>query len=263
MHLRVHRQRVERATALARLSAASIPARPHPTVESAVILEQPVDVATLPGFASGDVSVQDASAQVAAFVVAPEPGERILDACAAPGGKTCHLAEYAASAIELVATDISDHRLARVAENRERLGFDFPLLVSDARRPAPSLEHGSFDAILVDAPCSATGVLRRHPDVKVIRRPTDIGQFAELQRELLAGVWPLLKPGGRLIYATCSLLRAENDDIVAWALAHLPRAKLCVPEHPHSVRTRHGIQCLPSPNEGDGLYYARIRKGVA
>ncbi len=261
MHLRVNTQRRPRDEFVSELASADIEARCHPTVETAVILTKPVDVGALPGFSDGLVSVQDASAQLAAMLLDPQPGERVLDACAAPGGKSGHIAErLGPQSHQLTAADPSEKRLARIRENRDRLGLDFEVACSDARQPSTAISARQYDAILVDAPCSATGVLRRNPDVKVIRRAADIDQFVALQQDILAGTWPLLKPGGRLLYATCSLLEAENDAVIAWALAQLPGAKASPLNHPAASATRHGLQALPTLDEGDGLYYALLHK---
>ena len=260
MHLRINRLRATRDDVLEALQAAGCDGRPHERVDSAIILNSGVDVAQLPGFESGEVSVQDASAQLAGHLLRPAPGEQILDVCAAPGGKTCHIAEQQPALEQLTAADISADRLQRVQENRDRLGLDFELMVCDARHPGEALEAEYFDALLVDAPCSASGVLRRNPDIKVIRQPGDIARFAQLQREILKGVWPLLKPGGRLLYATCSILSAENDAVMVWATEHLPGAASGALSHPQAVPTEYGIQCLPSLEGGDGLYYALLEK---
>ncbi|MEE4203227.1 MAG: 16S rRNA (cytosine(967)-C(5))-methyltransferase RsmB [Halieaceae bacterium] len=260
MHLRVNSKQTERDPLLAQLAQNGIEARSHPRVDSAIVLASGIDVSQLPGFSAGAVSVQDASAQLAAPLLRPAPGERILDACAAPGGKSCHIAELQPDLERLIAADISADRLERVRENRDRLGLNFELMESDLRNPVTPLQPAQFDAILVDAPCSASGVLRRNPDIKVIRQPEDIARFATLQREILSGVWPLLKPGGRLLYATCSILSAENDEVIQWAASALPGATIKPLKHPQAEPTRYGIQCLPSLDEGDGLYYGLLEK---
>lgn len=261
MHLRVNTQRQPREQLILDLAQAGIDARCHPKVESAIVLSKAADVDALPGFADGIVSVQDAAAQLAAVLLAAQPGEQVLDACAAPGGKSGHIAELLGPLSELlIAADPAEKRLSRIRENRDRLGLNFAVERSDARQPSDAITAHLYDAVLVDAPCSATGVLRRNPDVKVIRRASDIDQFAALQREILTGVWPLLKPGGRLLYATCSLLEMENDAVIDWALEHLSNAVSAPLTHPMTTATRHGVQALPSLDNGDGLYYALLRK---
>ena len=173
-----------------------------------------MDVWELPGFTAGQVSVQDEAAQMAAVLLQAGAGERVLDACAAPGGKACHILELQPHLAELVAMDVDAVRLQKVSENLQRLGLEATLLTGDAAHPPAHLEPASFDRILVDAPCSASGVIRRHPDVKLLRRESDIAQLAEQQRSILQGLWPLLKAGGTLLYATCSILDEENSQVV-------------------------------------------------
>ena len=182
--------------------------------DHALLLAQAVDVGELPGFRAGLVSVQDAAAQLAAHVLAPQPGDRVLDACSAPGGKACHLLELQPQIAELVAVDVSKDRLERVTENLERLGLQAQLVTGDAADPDPWWDGRQFHRILLDVPCSATGVIRRHPDIKLLRRATDITALAERQRVLLESAWTMLAPGGRLLYASCSALRAENAAVV-------------------------------------------------
>jgi 16S rRNA (cytosine967-C5)-methyltransferase len=228
----------------------------------AVVLERPTAVHVLPGFESAAVSVQDAGAQLAAPLLAAEPGMRVLDACAAPGGKTLHIAQRTPGLAELVAVDDDPLRLARVRENLRRGGRDAVLVTADLTRPVPGFAPASFDRILVDAPCSSTGVIRRHPDIKLLRRPTDIEAFAATQRRILATAFELLKPGGRLVYATCSVLPAENEAVISAFLAGEARARAAGwPEdlaRPPDLQDRPvGWQLLPGGGAGtDGFYYA-------
>ncbi|HET8697895.1 MAG TPA: 16S rRNA (cytosine(967)-C(5))-methyltransferase RsmB, partial [Gammaproteobacteria bacterium] len=217
MWLRVNARRVTRADYLERLTAAGLRAEPSAEVATAVVLDEPQPVTSLPGFAAGDVSVQDVAAQRTVEFLDLRAGQRVLDACAAPGGKTCHILE-ACSVAELWAVD-REHRLPLVRSNLERLGLAAKLVAGDATRPADWWDGRPFDRILLDAPCSAVGVIRRHPDIKVLRRPADVAAAVGLQAELLRALWPLLAPGGRLVYATCTLLRQENDDQIAAFLA--------------------------------------------
>jgi 16S rRNA (cytosine967-C5)-methyltransferase len=191
----------------------------------ALMLERAVDVGELPGFAEGLVSVQDAAAQLASHLLAPRPGDRLLDACAAPGGKTCHLLELQPDLRELVAVDLSKDRLARVGENLQRLSLQAQVLVGDAAEPEGWWDGQPFERILLDVPCSATGVIRRHPDIKLLRRPEDITALAERQRRILDRAWTMLAPGGRLLYASCSALKAENAVVVAAFLRAHPQAR--------------------------------------
>ena len=214
MTLRVHAARTTAVAYVERLASLGIAARaPGAPAPQAVVLDKPVPVSALPGFAEGLVSVQDAAAQLAAPLVvgAGLPvGARVLDACAAPGGKTAHLLELQPD-LRLTALDADAQRLARVQENLQRLGQAATLKAADARQTAAWWDGEPYDAILLDAPCSASGIVRRHPDVRWLRRPDDITALAQVQAELLDALWPLLAPGGRLVYATCSVFRAEGQ----------------------------------------------------
>ena len=203
--LRVNLQRCELSDYISELADGGLQGRSVPGIASALMLEKPVAVSRLPGFGDGKISVQDAGAQLAAFLLDAQPGMRVLDACAAPGGKTGHLLEHTPD-LDLVAVDVDAQRLALVAENMQRLGFNPQLLAGDASRPEGAWGKLAYDRILVDAPCTATGVIRRHPDIKLLRRPADVGVLAQRQKDILAAQWSLLKPGGRMLYATCSLL---------------------------------------------------------
>jgi 16S rRNA (cytosine967-C5)-methyltransferase len=261
MTLRVNAARGDRDAYLATLRSAGIEATAGNLSPEAVTLAQAMDVADLPGFADGACSVQDEAAQLAARALAPSPGERILDACAAPGGKACHLLELEPS-LSLTAMDISAERLQRVAASLERLGLAATLIAGDAGTPPQTLAAGGFDAILADVPCSATGVIRRHPDIKLLRRSTDIPEFAAQQLAILRGLWPLLAPGGRLLYVTCSILPAENSDVVAAFLDEHPDAGEATPDLPGAERCPHGVQLLPATGGCDGLYFALITRAA-
>jgi len=232
---------------------------------------RPVPVGDLPGFAAGQVSVQDAAAQLAAELLDATPGMRVLDACAAPGGKTGHILERVDGQIDLVAVDIQAGRNERVAQNLERLGYAAQIRTGDVLVPETWLDQpGSemcFDRILVDAPCSATGVIRRHPDIKFLRRPEDIPAFAARQARILDALWPLLKPGGRLLYATCSVLRAENHEVVtAFLHRHTDAIEMqtTFPGLENRVETAAGpgYQLLPGPANTDGFYYALMERSA-
>ena len=261
MTLRVNAARNDRDAYIAMLRRAGIDAVAGTMSPEAVALTEAMDVAALPGFADGDCSVQDEAAQLAARALAPNPGERVLDACAAPGGKACHLLELEPS-LALTAMDISEQRLQRVAANLERLGLAATLIAADAGTPPEHLATPGFDAILADVPCSATGVIRRHPDIKLLRRPTDIPEFAAQQLAILRGLWPLLAPGGRLLYVTCSILPAENSDVVAAFLDEHPGAGEAALDLPDAVPCPHGVQLLPVPGGCDGLYFALLTKAA-
>jgi 16S rRNA (cytosine967-C5)-methyltransferase len=267
MTLRVHAQRGSAAAYVERLAALGIAARTlgAPTPQ-AVVLEKPVPVSALPGFAEGQVSVQDAAAQLAAPLVVGmssdrplRPGARVLDACAAPGGKTAHLLELLPD-LQLTALDADAQRLDRVQDNLKRLQQHATLKAADARQTASWWDGQPFDAILLDAPCSASGIVRRHPDVRWLRRPGDIGALAQIQAELLDALWPLLAPGGRLVYATCSVFRAEGQAQLDAFLQRQPDAKS------HDVPGFTGHLLPVAENAGsqtpalDGFFYALITK---
>ncbi len=260
MCLRCNDQRGGRDGYLARLERAGIEAEPCTLVPTGIRLAQAADVTALPGFADGDVSVQDEAAQLAAFLLDARPGERILDACAAPGGKACHILEAEPALEELVAMDSDAGRLARVEDNLARLHLPAALVCGDASAPPAELESASFDRILVDAPCSGSGVIRRHPDIKLLRRRDDIASLAEQQLRILGGLWPLLKPGGRLLYVTCSVLPAENAELVARFLqVHDDAGSLAI-DADWGVPSGAGRQLLSSAGGCDGLYYALLEK---
>jgi 16S rRNA (cytosine967-C5)-methyltransferase len=233
----------------------------------ALRLARPVEVGRLPGFADGLVSVQDAAAQLAARLMHVQPGMRVLDACAAPGGKTCHLLELEPGLGELVALDVEAARIGRITDNLARLGLSATVLTGDACTPAQWWDGRPFDRILLDVPCTGTGVIRRHPDIKLLRQPADVAQFVDRQRRLLASAWPLLATGGRLVYATCSVLKAENAAQVAHFLAANPEAaevtesaRLFWPAQPPVAGPGPGVALLTGAADTDGFYYACIEK---
>ncbi|MCZ6829436.1 MAG: 16S rRNA (cytosine(967)-C(5))-methyltransferase RsmB [Gammaproteobacteria bacterium] len=260
MTLRINQRRVETRSYIAELAEQGIEAAPGGMVDGAVRLSRPVDVEQLPGFAQGRVSVQDEAAQLAAGLLAPEPGDRVLDACSAPGGKSCHLLELQPAISQLVAMDRESTRLQRVAENMKRLGLEANLLQGDACAPATVLDDALFDRILVDAPCSGTGVIRRHPDIKLLRRASDIASLAATQLELLQALWPLLKPGGILLYVTCSILPEENAEVLRAFLEQSADAVCETLEETWGLDCSPGRQVLPNQDGADGLYFARLLK---
>ena len=256
--LRVNRRQVTRDDYLHTLQAADIAATPGPAPES-LRLAEAMDVTRLPGWAEGAVSVQDLSAQWSALLLDAQPGDRVLDACSAPGGKTCHLLEHTPD-LRLLALDSDADRLPRVEDNLRRLGLTANTRAADAAEPQRWWDGQPFQRILLDAPCSATGVIRRHPDIKLTRRREDIPALAALQGRLLDALWPCLEAGGTLLYATCSVLPAENDDVVAAFLARTPDARATPLTLPDGRPTAHGVQLLPQPDGGDGFFYARLAK---
>lgn len=260
MGLRVNLRRGSRDAYLAALAAAGIEAAPCAHNDSGVVLARPREVDELPGFAAGHVSVQDGAAQLAAALLDAQPGERVLDACAAPGGKTAHLLEREPSLGALVAVDHDAARMTRVRDNLTRLGLDAHLIVADAAAPATWWDGVPFDRILLDAPCAGIGVIRRHPDIKYLRRPADIAALAATQARLLAALWPLLRAGGKLVYATCSVLPEENEAQIRQFLA----AQADAEEQPIAAAwgrpLAHGRWILPGEEGMDGFYYACLRK---
>jgi 16S rRNA (cytosine967-C5)-methyltransferase len=254
MWLRVNERRTTRADYLARLQAAGLAARPDAQVSTAIALQAPQPVEALPGFAAGDASVQDVAAQRAAGILDLAPGQRVLDACAAPGGKTCHILEACSGLDEVWALDRDASRLERVRANLDRLGLAARLVHGDATDPKAWWDGRPFERILLDAPCSAVGVIRRHPDIKVLRRPEDVVRAVALQARLLRALWPLLAPGGRLVYATCSVLRTENDAQIRAFVGEQESSK-----GPGTAQLS-GCQSLPGDADGDGFYYASLLK---
>ena len=260
MSLRVNSRHRARPEYLAALHDRGIAATPGLLAADSIQLANPVDVWELPGFATGEVSVQDEAAQLAAILLQARAGERVLDACAAPGGKACHILELEPGLAELVAMDVNAVRLEKVAENLQRLALQATLVVGDAATPPAQLEPASFDRILVDAPCSATGVIRRHPDVKLLRRASDIAPLAEQQLRILQGLWPLLKTGGTLLYATCSILDEENSQVVQHFLAQQADASILAFTFSWGEPAGCGRQLLQTTGGPDGLFYALLHK---
>lgn len=263
MSLRVNRRQTQRDHYLARLEQAGIKARPHTHSTDGLTLETPCDVHELPGFALGDVSVQDESAQLAIPLLALAPGQKILDACCAPGGKTCHILEAEPKLAECVALDVDERRLQRVAENLSRLHLVAKLLQGDGLKPESWWDGQLFDRILLDAPCSATGVIRRHPDIKLLRTEAEINKVAELQFALLQRLWPLLVQGGLLVYATCSVMSQENEQQIARFVAGQSDCQFVAEDKPWGRATGHGWQIFPDEANGDGFFYSVLRKEYA
>lgn len=260
MVLRVNLRKQTREQYLARLIDAGVAARSLPLTQTAVCLEQPVAVNGLPGFAQGEVSVQDAAAQFAAVLLDAHEGERVLDACAAPGGKTGHLLEHTPGLGEMVALDREPARVALIEENLARLGFTAKTIAADAAEPATWWDGRPFDRILLDVPCSASGVIRRHPDIKIRRQPADLPRLLETQTRMLDALWPLLKPGGKLLYVTCSILPAENEkQMQAFLTRHPDAGEEALPLSAGRARSL-GRQILPGESDMDGFYYACMGK---
>ncbi|OLU21004.1 16S rRNA (cytosine(967)-C(5))-methyltransferase [Pseudomonas sp. PA1(2017)] len=261
--LRVNRRHGSRDDYLARLRQVGFEAEPCEFSRDGIRLLQACDVTLLPGFAEGHVSVQDEAAQLAADLLQLAPGQRVLDACAAPGGKTCHLLEAEPALSEVVAVDLEAKRLARVRENLDRLGLEATLIAADGRDTAAWWDGKPFQRILLDAPCSATGVIRRHPDIKLTRKADDIPALATLQGELLDAMWPTLEVGGILLYATCSTLPTENTEVIDAFLARTPGARELDIAGPFGLKQPHGRQLLAQQDGHDGFYYAKLIKIAA
>jgi 16S rRNA (cytosine967-C5)-methyltransferase len=263
--LRVNVRRTTTEDYLQMLRAAGIAARAETRVPQSVVLDLPCDVGDLPGFGQGLVSVQDLAAQCVAFPLDISSGQRVLDACAAPGGKTALIAEQQPGLGKLVAVDIDGARLGRVRENLTRCGLDAELIVGDAADPVAWWDGVPFDRILLDAPCSALGVIRRHPDIRLRKSPADMEKLPMEQSRLLAAAWSMLIRGGRLVYATCTFNRSENRDLVAAFCRGAPEA-CCVPAEKWKYwpgfgqDDECGRQILPGEAGADGFYYAALDK---
>jgi 16S rRNA (cytosine967-C5)-methyltransferase len=260
MWLRVNRRWIGRDDYLALLHEAGIEASPTPSLADALRLETALPVQQLPGFDAGLVSVQDGAAQAVADALAPAAGARVLDACAAPGGKAAHLAERDAS-LRITALDVDARRARRMQDTFARLRLqDIGVVTADAMQPDGWWDGTAFDAILIDAPCSATGIVRRQPDVLLHRRDTDITALRATQAQLLDALWPLLARGGALVYATCSILHAENAAQVEAFLARTPDATLVPLDAGFGHDTGFGRQRLPGEAGMDGFFCARLQK---
>ncbi|WP_175653115.1 16S rRNA (cytosine(967)-C(5))-methyltransferase RsmB [Pseudomonas sp. Marseille-P9899] len=263
MILRVNRRHHSRDAYLELLRQAGIDAAPCQYSVDGILLAVACDVRDLPGFADGWISVQDEAAQLAADLLELAPGQRVLDACCAPGGKTCHVLEVEPKLAGVVAIDLEAKRLVRVRENLDRLGLDAQLIACDARNTGEWWDGKGFQRILLDAPCSATGVIRRHPDIKLTRQADDIAALAALQGELLDALWPTLEVGGMLLYATCSTLPTENTEVIEAFLARTPGARELDPATDAGIRQPHGRQLLAQEGGHDGFYYAKLIKIAA
>jgi 16S rRNA (cytosine967-C5)-methyltransferase len=242
--LRVNARRISLDDYIMKLAAEGIAARP--VGECGLGLDKPVPVDALPGFADGLVSVQDPGAQMAATLLDPAPGSRVLDACAAPGGKTAHLLERAD--VDVLALDLKPSRCRRVAETLSRLGLSAEIQDADCAKLTTWWDGRPFDAVLADVPCTASGVVRRNPDAKWLRREADIASFAAAQARILDALWQVVRPGGKLLYVTCSVFPAENGEQIRRFLASQPQAHHC-----------HEEQLLPSA-EHDGFFYCLLEK---
>ncbi|MGY3258764.1 16S rRNA (cytosine(967)-C(5))-methyltransferase RsmB [Pseudomonas chlororaphis] len=268
MILRVNRRHHSRAAYLQLLGEAGVAAKPCVYSQDGIVLDEAADVRALPGFAEGWISVQDEAAQLAAELLELAPGQRVLDACCAPGGKTCHILEVEPALAGVVAVDLEAKRLVRVQENLDRLNLRAELIAADGRDTAAWWDGKPFQRILLDAPCSATGVIRRHPDIKLTRQADDIAALASLQGELLDAMWSTLEVGGILLYATCSTLPTENTEVIEAFLARTPGARELdiagqLGQPPAGLKQPHGRQLLAQEGGHDGFYYAKLIKIAA
>ncbi len=260
MALRVNLSRISQADYLQQLTEKGIEATAVDFCPSAIVLKQSVGVDLLPGFAKGLVSVQDVAAQLAAGLLNVQAGQRVLDVCAAPGGKAAHILESQNLVKRLVAVDIDESRMLRVSENILRLNLSADLVVGDAANPEAWWDGEVFDRILLDVPCSALGVIRRHPDIKLLRKPEDIQALRDVQQRILKAVWPLLASGGVMLYATCSILKQENEQQIDVFLNEHPDAVEIPIAAEWGFAVSHGRQILPGESAMDGFYYALIKK---
>ena len=258
--VRVNARRSTRHDYLVELERHGIDARSIVHTDFGLCLNQARHVADIPGFDDGRVSVQDGAAQLAADILDVQPGMRVLDACAAPGGKSTLVLERQPAIGELVAVDKSSERLALLTQNLARLALRAKVVCGDAGEPDAWWDGRTFERILADVPCTGTGVIRRHPDIKLQRRPGDVDNLAAAQSRLLDRLWPLLAPRGRLLYATCSYLPRENDHVLAEFLAKHPDATGGPMAHAWGRATEHGRQILPGEDSMDGFYYALLGK---
>ena len=260
MVLRVNKRKSERKKYLDLLKTTGTNATEFTFNDVGLILKKPAPVDLLPRFKEGWVSVQDGAAQLAAGLLKLADARRVLDVCAAPGGKASHILEAANDDTQLTALDIDADRLAKVTDNLHRLGLSATTIKGDAQHPEDWWDQQSFDRILIDAPCSATGVIRRHPDIKHLRRPSDIQNLTKLQETILDAVWPLLSSGGMLLYATCSILPEENSMQISKFIERHADASLMEIESDWGVEQAWGRQIFPGHDEMDGFYYACLQK---
>jgi 16S rRNA (cytosine967-C5)-methyltransferase len=258
--LRVNQRQYSRADYLQLLAAENIAAAMIPETSAGILLPDAMNVEQLPAFASGGISVQDGAAQLAAELLQLAPGQRVLDACAAPGGKTAHIAECEPGLMELVAVEKDATRLQLVRSNLQRLDLTATCVSADAAATDQWWDGKRFDRILLDAPCTASGVIRRHPDIKILRRPEDVAALADEQWRLLSALWPLLAHNGLLLYSTCSVFPQENNQLIERFLAQQADAEESKIEISWGEKMPVGRQLLPGTHGMDGFYYARLHK---
>lgn len=261
MCLRVNRLQYHRDDYLSTLRQQGIDAQTDPYSDDGIVLKKPYGVNKLPGFESGACSVQDTAAQLAATLMDLAPGHTVLDACAAPGGKTAHMLECMDNQGEVHALDISEKRCEQLESTLRRLNLTAGVFCADATtEPSWPLPNNGYDRILIDAPCSGIGVIRRHPDIKHHRRPNDVRALNKTQYALLVSLWPHLKPGGKLLYMTCSILPSENNNQLKRFVQNTPDAMVVSVDHPSALTQTYGVQTLPGVHSMDGFYYGLLVK---
>ena len=260
MCLRVNTNLQSREEYLLTLNDNEIKVTPGKYALTSIYLNTPCDVNKLPNFSDGSCSVQDEAAQLAGQLLSPQAGEQILDACSAPGGKTCHILEASQNQAKVTAIDADETRLVRVHENLARLNLSATVKQGEAQNPESWWDETLYDRILLDVPCSATGVIRRHPDIKLLRQKADIDNLADLQQEILQKAWSMLKPGGTLLYATCSILPVENNLNIETFLAQEATASIQPIALSTGIDTGFGTQLLPEAGSHDGFFYALLTK---
>ena len=258
--LRINAQKIQSSEFLTQLSEQSIDAQCDKTMPDFVRLTQAQNIMELPGFDQGVFYVQDGSAQMASKLLDVKDNMRVLDACAAPGGKSTHIAELAKD-LTIIAVEKEEKRIKRLKDNIQRLGHDISVMCGDASKPTDWFDGELFDRILIDAPCSASGIIRRHPDIKLLRRADDIGQLVVLQAAILKALWPLLKQGGELLYCTCSIFKQENEQqVAAFIQQTIDCSEISIVAFPWAQSRSVVLQVLPSEHGHDGFYYAKLKK---
>ena len=261
MCLRVNRRQYSQNDYLTLLDKANIKAQADPYSSDGIVLDKPVAVTLLPEFESGACSVQDTAAQLSADFLQLEKGMSALDACAAPGGKSAHMLERCDNQLSLQALDISERRCEQLHSTLSRLALDADIISADSRDISQwNIPENGYDRILIDAPCSGIGVIRRHPDIKHHRRPDDIQTLNNVQQQLLSNLWPTLKPNGLLLYMTCSILPSENEAQIDTFIKQHNNAIIETVDHPNAFALKHGAQTLPGVHNMDGFYYCLLRK---
>ena len=260
MHLRVNLLQAQRDVYLEKLRSMEIGSSALPLSAAGIKLDSPKEITGLPGFADGSISVQDQGAQLAAGLLDARPHDRVLDACAAPGGKSAHILEAQPQIDTLIAIDRNSQRTRLLGETRDRLKLSFEILEAESQQVGKWWDGKLFDRILLDAPCSASGIVRRHPDIKFLRSPKQLEDLHELQSSLLQNLWAVLKPGGKMLYCTCSIFHDENDMQIEGHTQNNPDARVIPMSANWGAETRFGRQALPVLEDTDGFYYALLEK---